>query len=113
MVDQVTLKPHTSGDTWLGLTLTLTRNNAPMDLAGARVDMQMRRVAASTAILQSWTSSGLTPSILISGNTISVGKRQITGVGKIYFDVQVTKVDGDVLTVMSGVLPVVEDVTRV
>lgn len=112
----IVLKAHTSGDTWRGLSLTLTLNDLPMDLTGARVDMQMRKLPSATAALYTWSSAGVDPTITITdalGGAVSIAKRVVTSICKLHFDVQVTTADGDVRTVLSGELPIVEDVTRV
>ena len=116
MCTPIVLKCHTSGDTWRGLTLNLTLNGAPMNLTGSRVDMQMRKLPTSAATSYSWSSAGVDPTILITdalNGVVSISKRVIGGFGKLHFDVQVTSADGDVRTVLSGELPLVEDVTRV
>lgn len=112
----VVLSCHTSGDTWRGLSLTLTLNGAPMDLTGARIDMQMRKLPIAAVAAYTWSSAGVSPTITITdavGGAVSIAKRVIGGFGKLFFDVQVTTPDGDIRTVLSGELPIVEDVTRV
>lgn len=113
MANPITLNAHTSGDTWRGLALTLSVNGSPMDLTGATVRMQMRKDPAAAAVEQSWSSTD--GSIVIDNpllGALTVGKRVISGSGKLYFDVQVTDAAGDVRTVVSGILPLVQDVTR-
>ena len=110
----VTLKPHTSGDTWRGLSIALKRNGVPIDLTGARIDMHMRVSAASTAIVQSWSTTDNTIEISVpTEGLISVLKRRITATSNLVFDVQVTYADQDVKTVLTGTLPISIDVTRV
>jgi hypothetical protein len=115
----VTLKTHRSGDTWRGLALTIMLNDEPMYLTGARIDMQMRKSVASTAIEQVWSTEVVAPhtapTIEISApesGIVSILKRKITALSNLVFDIQVTDVNGDVRTVLSGTLPVELDVTR-
>jgi hypothetical protein len=112
----ITLKPHVSGDTWRGLSMTITLNGVPMNLTGAVIAMQMRALPASAQPLYTWRSDGADPQIYITDpleGTVSIMKRIITGVGNVAFDIQVTDGLGDVRTVVSGVLPMIQDVTRV
>ena len=112
----VTLKTHTSGDTWRGLAMTITLNGTPLDLTGATVLMQMRKLAASTEVAYEWKSDGASPQIEITdaaAGEVSIKSRVVLGSGSLPFDIQVTTADGIIRTVVSGVLPVVLDVSRV
>jgi hypothetical protein len=117
--DSVTLRKHRSGDTWKGLTLTLKRGDEPIDLTGARIDMQMRKSVAMSQVLFAWSTEvvapNTTPTIEISApldGIVSILKRKIDVTHDLVFDIQVTYPNGDVMTVLSGVLPVELDVTR-
>ena len=118
--DEVTLQPHRSGDTWRGLSIALKRNGQPIDLTGARLDMQMRKSAASAQVLFAWSTAvvapATAPTIEISRpleGLISVLKRKIESTHDLVFDLQLTEANGDVTTVLRGTLPVSLDVTRV
>lgn len=111
----LTLKTHTSGDTWRGLSLTINLNGVPMNLTGAVIRMQLRPLPASTTMLYEWRSDGADPQIDITdalAGTVSIRKRIISGVGMWAFDIQVTDGLGDVRTVVAGTLPMTQDVTR-
>lgn len=111
----VTLKSHTSGDTWRGLSLTIKLNDVGFNLTGAVVRMQLRPLPASTTMLYEWRSDGVDPQIDITdalAGKISIRKRIISGVGNLAFDIQVTDGLGDVRTVVAGILPMIQDVTR-
>lgn len=112
----ITLKTHTSGDTWRGLAMTITLNGTPLNLTGATVLMQMRKLAASADKLYEWKSDGTDPQIEITdaiAGKVTVKKRTIVGFGSLVFDIQVTTADGVVRTVASGTLPITQDVSRV
>lgn len=112
----VTLKTHTSGDTWRGLAMTIALNGTPLDLTGATVLMQMRKLAASVDVAYEWKSDGVSPQIQITdapAGKVTILKRTITGFGTLVFDIQVTTADGTVRTVASGTLPIAQDVSRV
>jgi hypothetical protein len=112
----ITLKTHTSGDTWRGLAMTVTLNGTPLDLTGATVLMQMRKLAASVDVAYEWKSDGTGPQIQITdaaAGKVTIMKRTITGFGSLMFDIQVTTSDGVVRTVASGTLPITQDVSRV
>lgn len=120
ITDTVTLKTHRSGDTWRGLSIALKRNGVPIDLTGARIDMQMRKSVAATQALFAWSTAALhphtAPTIEVSSPTngiISVLPRVITVVHDLVFDIQLTEANGVITTVVTGTLPVVLDVTRV
>lgn len=113
MMTSVTLKTHTSGDTWHGLDLTVNVDGVPMNLTGATVLMQMRKLPESH--LHEWKSTGGHPGIVITNavaGQIHVEKHILVGQHKLYFDVEVTSSGGDVRTVLSGVLPIEQDVSR-
>lgn len=111
----ITLKTHTSGDTWRGLSMTIGINGAPLDLTGAVILMQLRTIPASKDVLYHWKSDGNNPEIEITdplAGKVVFKKKVIVGFGNLAFDVQVTTADGDIRTVARGVLPVVQDVSR-
>lgn len=113
MADPITLKPHTSGDTWRGLTLTLSVNGAPLNLTGASVKMQMRKAPSDSTAAYTWSTTD--GSIVITNPTagaLTINKRNISGTNSLHFDVQVTAQNGDVRTMVRGTLPLVQDVTR-
>lgn len=113
MSNAITLNPHTSGDTWRGLALTLSVNGSPMDLTGATVRMQMRKHPSAAATEYEWSTGNGT--IVIDNpllGALTVAKRNISGKDQLYFDVQVTDATGDIRTVVSGTLPITQDVTR-
>lgn len=113
MANPITLNSHTSGDTWRGLSLSLSINGSPMDLTDASIKMQMRKAPAAATVEYSWstTDGGITIDNPLAG-TFTVNKKVIAGAGDLHFDIQVTDSLGDVRTMVRGTLPVTQDVTR-
>lgn len=113
MANPITLNPHTSGDTWRGLSLSLSINSAPMDLTGASIKMQMRKNPAAAAFEYSWSTAdgSITIDNPLSG-AFTINKRVISGKDTLHFDIQVTDALGDIRTMVSGTLPITQDVTR-
>lgn len=113
MANPITLKPHMSGDTWRGLTLTLSVNGAPMNLTGATVKMQMRKAPTASNAEYTWSTADGSISITnAAAGQLAVNKRVVSGTGSLHFDLQVTTADGDVRTMVRGTMNLIQDVTR-
>jgi hypothetical protein len=111
------LNSHKSGDTWNGLTLTIKSDGVAMDLTGARIDMQMRKDFGET-VDYVWSTEIVSPNVAstititnATGGEFSILKRKITSSANLIFDIKITKSGGDVVTVISGTLPVEQVVT--
>jgi hypothetical protein len=100
------------GDT-ARFTITVVRSGAAVNLTGAALLMHARRRASDAAPLltKSFTvlvaAAGTAEVTFLPADTVA-----FTATERLVYDVQLTESNGDVSTVTSGTLFVVEDVTR-
>lgn len=102
---------HVSGDTFFGAQFDIyDKDKNPIDLTSCIVKMQIRRTAGNEMLVE-WNSQ--TGGIVITTNKIDVQQKQVSIPEFDYlYDIQVTYPDQTVLTLISGLFPVINDITR-
>jgi hypothetical protein len=105
------IPPHRRGDTWDGInSISISVNNVPISLSGASIAMDFRQ-GIDTPVIMRFTTENNTIQIL-NANTIRIPSRKIeVPFGTYQYDLQVTYPTGVVKTYMSGIWPIVPDVT--
>lgn len=99
------------GDTFMGVRFELfDGNDEPVDLSECSAKMQLRRTPGNTVVFE-WDSSVGT--IDISGNQVSVNEviMEIPDYDYLY-DLQITYLDGIVVTIATGLFKLKTDITR-
>ncbi len=102
------------GDSWSGLTVNVTENDEPMDLTSASIKCQVKKSACeSTAVLEFDTEDdSITITLPLSGQfTVNPLVFDIPARNYVY-DIQITKGNGNIITVLEGEISVLNDITR-
>lgn len=107
-------KPHRAGDTFNGLQLTYTVNDAPVDLSEASIRLQLRRsVTDKRVALRLDTDNG---GIVITDATAGqfTIPAQIVNIAPAVYvhDLEITLANGTRKTRMVGEWPIVADISR-
>jgi hypothetical protein len=108
------LKPHIKGDTFNGLCFTVTVNGTALDLTNIDINADFRLGSKTGCKVHKYSvGSGIVKTSAINGQ-FSLLKDYILNwdVGKWYFDVEFTYLDGKVKTYYSDILIIVQDVTK-
>jgi hypothetical protein len=105
------IPPHRRGDTWDGInSIAISVNSVPVVLSGASIKMDFRQ-GIDTPVVMTFSTETSTIQIL-NGNTIRIPARKIeVPFGTYQYDLQVTYQTGIVKTYMSGIWPIVADIT--
>lgn len=115
------LKAQRRGDTWQGIgSITVVKNEMPLDITGASIVMQLRRRPKHGVIVASWSTDD--GSILFldpgAGKFEVVGRRLEVPAALYYWDIEITLAadadypDGRRMTIAQGVWTILQDVTR-
>jgi hypothetical protein len=103
---------HYKGDTWRGLTVTVTTSGIPLDITGAEIIMQLRKAPGSPVVLERSTD-GL--SITLTEPTVgkfTINKMIIDLTTGVYrYDVQMT-LAGDKTTLLKGTFEITCDIAN-
>lgn len=104
------IRARLAGDTWPGLSFTITVNEVPVDFTGCTVDMAFKRRSRLGKL--EWLLSSETGAITVDDNIITVTPRLLTLKPDSYvYDLQVTFSDGTVRTYVKGSFQVLSDIT--
>jgi hypothetical protein len=106
------LKTQVKGDTYPGVTITLTKNGSPIDLTGALIAIEFRESSRTGTVSKTLgIGTGITITDAING-VFTIDPFQVNiNAGRHYYDCQVT-IAGVVKTYFEGILPVNQDVTN-
>ena len=118
MAGKYTIPPVTKGDTWDGMTLTVTDGvtGDPLDLTGASVRMMLRKHPEDTQIVKEFSTA--TGEIIITppetdGKIDFLGNREVMDIPayNYHYDIEVTFASGRIFTYMRGRWYIKQDVT--
>lgn len=113
MASQHTITSQFTGDTFAGLVVTVYEDAAKttvMDLTGASVRMDFRNSGKLSQQLASGSGVEITDA---AGGVITASDFVISMAAGVHkYDVQVTKADGAIVTVLYGTFTVLQDQTR-
>lgn len=109
------LNSHKRGDTFLGISeIEVLINGLALDLTGASVLMQLKKVAGSDTVAKEFS----TDNALITITDATAGKIAIESCiidilpFNYVYDIEVTLASGRVLTVLEGTWEITSDVSR-
>jgi hypothetical protein len=107
------LPTHITGDTFRGVTFSVTLNASPLDLTGAAVRMQVRRSKESDeALLDLKQAAGITVTDAAAGE-FQIDEQIIDlPEGNHYYDIEFTLANGKRHTYIVGRWQILQDVTR-
>jgi hypothetical protein len=111
----IRLSDRKRGDTFPGVELQyLGDNNVPINLTGSSIKIDFKRDVTSNSA--EFTFSTSDSSILIheplNGKFKLVPRLLNYQIGKYFFDIQLTSVDGVVKTIVDGEFNIVNDITK-
>lgn len=104
---------HINGDTFNGVTFTVSVNSTPLNLTDAVIKMQARTSSGALALELNTTDSEIEIITPLSG-IFSVKEQiiSVTDAGKFNYDIQITLSDGTVKTYIEGTWQILPSVTR-
>lgn len=102
---------HVSGDTFFGAQFEIfDKDKVPVDLTSCIVKMQLRRTAGNEMLVE-WSSQ--TGGIIITTNKIDIQQKKVSIPEFDYrYDLQVIYPDQSIITLVAGLFPVINDITR-
>ena len=104
------IRARLAGDTWPGVSFTISVNEVPVDFTGCTVDMAFKRRSKLGKL--EWLLSSDTGAIVILDNIITVTPRLLTLDPDNYvYDLQVVFPDETVRTYVTGNFTVLKDIT--
>lgn len=104
------IKSRLTGDTWPGITFTLSINDEPIDFTDCVVEMAFRKNSVIGKL--EWLLSSESDDITIDDSSITILPRLLTlSPGKYVYDLQVTFPDSTVRTYVKGSFQVLKDIT--
>ena len=104
---------HINGDTFNGVTFTVSVNAVPLNLTDATIKMQARTQSGALALELTTTDNEIEITTPLSG--IFSIKEQIitvTDPAKFNYDIQITLSDGTIKTYIEGTWQILPSVTR-
>ena len=103
---------HYSGDTWHGLTLTVSQSGVPLNISGASLAMEIRK-APGTPILYEWSTDDSTIALTDPANgKLTVNPRIIDLPSGVYpFDLEMA-LGETVTTLIYGTFTITADITK-
>lgn len=106
---------HIKGDTFNGLSFTVTVNTVALNLAGSSIKMELKlNKRPETAVAKTFSTTD--NSILItepSNGKFQIAKQVIDISANIYFyDLEITLQSGDIYTYISGKWQILQDITN-
>lgn len=100
------------GDTFKGLTVTITKNSAPVDLTGAAIAIQFKTGSKVGYVSKSLSvGNGITITDAANGVFKIEPFQTNMGVGRNFYDTQIT-IGGVVTTYFGGYMEILQDVTN-
>lgn len=108
------LNAHIKGDTFCGLSCSLTKNDIPIDLTGVVIKSYFRFCSKTGKEVHKFSiGNGITVTDASNGE-FNLLKDEILDwkVGKWYFDIEFTFPDGSVKSSNTEILNIVQDVTN-
>lgn len=117
MSDLPTVKLNTArrGDTWAGLgSVTVKVDGAPLDLTGAKIEMQLRRTPRHAKVMLEWSTLYETIEFVDALNGVFrvLSRKMDVPAGSYHWDIELTLASGRVLTIAAGTWSIGQDVTR-
>lgn len=104
---------HKRGDTWDGISFRIIVGGVPLNLSGAKIDLEFRkRPHNNPSYLYSTTNSKIVITDAVNGRISVVGGIIDFEVGIYDYDVQITLSDGSVKTRIVGQWSITKDITR-
>lgn len=112
----VQLRPHKSGDLWLGLSaVSILMDGVPMDLTGAVIDLQFKRFVTDAVAALALRSVGEGAGIVVDDPVTGVFRVPprvvVLRPGRYFWDLQIT-VGGGPVTYASGTWQITQDVSQ-
>lgn len=105
---------HKKGDTFPGVTFTVTVNASPLNLTNATIKMAVKtsKTAGTTAV-KLFTSTSNNFTILDATEGIFKFNSQIISIpaGTYFYDIQIVLADGTVKTYIEGTWKILQDIT--
>ena len=108
------LRPHIKGDTFNGLFITVTVNDAPLDLTDVEISAHFRLGNKTGCKVKKFDlDNGIIVTDEVNGEFNLLQDTVLNwDVGNWYFDVEFTFSDGRVKTYYSDILIIIQDVTN-
>jgi hypothetical protein len=105
-------KEHTRGDTFKEQGLVVSINGTPVDLAGAKIRMDLKASYNAPASLSLNETSGITIDLGTAGRFVIDEQIIDIDAGNYLYDIEITNSAGQVFTYVKGTFPILQDVTN-
>jgi hypothetical protein len=104
---------HVKGDTFNGITFTVTLNSIALPLTGATIKMQLRKLITDPVALELSTINNKIQITNAPGGVFAIMPQIIDIATQNYiYDIEITLQDGTIKTYISGKWKIISDVTH-